>query len=514
MSLPINENSTKLSFKIQENKNSSLTEESSQNTSTICDICHKSFSTLGNMRNHKMTIHQNYRPYKCTFPGCNKKYSLQSGFIVHLRTHLGEKPFTCPICSKSFNEKGNLKTHLRFHSELRPFKCPQCDKSYKTNGHLKDHIDIQHKQIKKYECQFCGKKFGRISTLKSHIRTHNGEKKYKCKMEGCEKRFTEKGNMEIHYRRHLKKLNEFDEYLKNYKKKYGEKINKKDYEERIKEAIDHLKDIKKCELQQINLEKANGLLGLHDNHTKLIFLSNKINNIKNNDINNKNLNAHILQEKLPNSNNSDNGHIFNSNINNINMLAENNDKFNNNSTYINENYLNTNFIDCTNTVNNSLKNFSSLNNFNDYSSNENCVNNDKENQNFLGCFPIYPLNQEFHQNDQTIDNGYKIEFVKDIKDSSNCVTRPCSNNDLSLQKNSENLFIKEEDLYSKEELSKNNCNQSINDNSCEKESLIHNCDYPFFEAGQFLNEERMNNINDNMNEISETENLQKFQYIF
>ena len=512
MSLSTNENSIKLSFKIQDNKNLSLTyEESSRNNLNICDICHKSFSTLGNMRNHKMTIHQNYRPFKCTYPGCNKKYSLQSGFLVHLRTHFGEKPFICQICSKSFNEKGNLKTHLRFHSELRPFKCHICDKSYKTNGHLKDHIDIHHKLIKKYDCKICGKKFGRISTLKSHIRTHSGEKKYKCKMEGCEKRFTEKGNMEIHYRRHLKKLNKIDEYEKIKKKKYGEKIIKLDFEERIKEAINNLKDIKKSELQQINLEKANELF---DNNTKLFFLSHKNNNIKNNGINSNYLNAHNFPENLSYINNANNEIILNSNINNANILTQSNDRIKYNLKLINENKLNSNLIDCPNIVNNGPKNFNTLNNFNDYSSNENCINNDKENQNFLGYFPLYPPNQVFHQIDQMFDNENKIDLFKEIKDLSNSVTRPCSNNDLCLKKKTENIFVKEEDLYSEEELFKNSNSQGIDNNSCEKENLNHNCNYPFFYDGQFLNEERMNNINYNENDINEAKNLQKYQYIF
>ena len=61
-------------------------------------------------------------------------------------------------------------------------------------------------KIRKFACHFCDKKFGRISTLKAHIRTHTGEKNYQCKIEGCNKCFAEKGNMEIHYKRHLKRI--------------------------------------------------------------------------------------------------------------------------------------------------------------------------------------------------------------------------------------------------------------------------------------------------------------------
>ena len=239
----------KYPFYIQEspekNNNSLQTISKSQSEKkNECQICKKTFSTLGNMRSHFLTIHQNYRPYKCEFPGCDKRYSILSRYQVHIRTHEGKKPFICQICNKSFNEKGNLKTHLRFHSELRPFQCPQCNKSYKTNGHLKDHIEIQHNKIKKYVCDICNKKFGRISTLKAHIKTHTGEKKFKCKLEGCDKYFAEKGNMEIHYKRHLKKINKLDELNENTKKKnYGKKNIEIDFEKKIQEAIDNLKDL-------------------------------------------------------------------------------------------------------------------------------------------------------------------------------------------------------------------------------------------------------------------------------
>ena len=194
--------------KNNQNMITSVQSEAKKPNNKYCSICNKVFSTPINLRNHIKTIHDKNFPFKCTYPNCNKQYSIATRLKVHMRTHLGEKPYQCDICFKSFVEKGNLKTHKKFHSSLRPFKCPQCDKSYKTNGHLKDHIEIQHNKIKKFKCPICNNSFGRSSTLKSHIRTHTGEKTIKCKVEGCNKFFAEKGNMLIHYRRHAQRIEE------------------------------------------------------------------------------------------------------------------------------------------------------------------------------------------------------------------------------------------------------------------------------------------------------------------
>ena len=385
-----------------------------------CQICKKTFSTLGNMRNHLLTIHQNYRPYKCEFPGCDKRYSILSRYQVHIRTHEGKKPFICQICNKSFNEKGNLKTHLRFHSELRPFQCPHCTKSYKTNGHLKDHIEIQHKKIKKYVCETCNKKFGRISTLKAHIKTHTGEKNFKCKLEGCNKCFAEKGNMEIHYKRHLRKMNLLDqENLNSTKKNYGKKNIEIAFEKRIQEAIDNLKDLN----SNINDENKN-------NEKKITHTNMKNNNNINNNklfLNNVNNNEFISNEK--------------SNTKNLNLIAP---------TFINSDSdffrkLSGNELD---------KNLFKLN------KEQNIINNFKENQHFIS-FPSLILPQDLQHLDQYNPENKNEPKIEDYGG----MTRPESNVTLcNEQRPAEDAFLKEEDLESIDEGKNIQQNFFVNEN--------------------------------------------------
>ena len=494
-STPININSTKTISSLNEqekefNISKSTKNEEKNKKKNVCYICNKSFSTLGNMRNHIKTIHEKNRPFKCKYPGCNKEYSIESRYEVHLRTHKGEKPFICKICKKAFNEKGNLKTHLRFHSEKRPFKCQYCQKSYKINGHLKDHIDIQHNLIKKYACKFCSKKFGRISTLNAHIRTHTGEKNFKCKIEGCNKYFAEKGNMEIHYQRHLKKLNRLGEINGNIKKKkYGEKNIEEDYEKKIKDAIDCLNNTNiRKDISNSNLIKLNNKKSL----TSFIFNKDD-NNVK-------------FPQELKNNNFVNKSNLY-SNLNNVNIIMHSNDITNNNSRIINEN-------NCTNNLNNVLRNYKNLNNYSNKE--QNFIIGNETNNNIIGCLDLYPLIQEFYQIDPLAKREIKKDhlFNKETNDMNidfyNCITRPSSNATLCMKKKQPEIFAKEEDIFSVEEsLSNDNNMKNINDNSYLNENIsMQNYDFLDNQQG-CLNENKNNNFIHNFNDVNECNNLMK-----
>ncbi|KAF9003088.1 hypothetical protein BDQ17DRAFT_516547 [Cyathus striatus] len=51
-----------------------------------CEVCHKLFPRPSGLRTH-MHIHNNEKPYECSFPGCGKRFSVVSNAKRHERTH-------------------------------------------------------------------------------------------------------------------------------------------------------------------------------------------------------------------------------------------------------------------------------------------------------------------------------------------------------------------------------------------------------------------------------------------
>ena len=111
------------------------------------------------------------KQYLCDVPGCDKAFYQKTHLEIHTRAHTGVKPFLCkePSCGQRFSQLGNLKTHERRHTGERP-----------------------------YHCDICGKTFAQHGNVRAHKIVHTAAKPFTCKLDGCNKQFTQLGNLKSH----------------------------------------------------------------------------------------------------------------------------------------------------------------------------------------------------------------------------------------------------------------------------------------------------------------------------
>ncbi|XP_066995157.2 zinc finger protein 892 [Anabrus simplex] len=219
-------------------------------TKHVCPKCGFSTFRANNLRVHINMRHRGeYDNHVC--PVCGAKIKQKTAFLDHMRSHTGERPYSCHQCDSTFACIARLTVHRKAVHEPRQFTCKVCYKPFQTKHHLLRHSVI-HTKEKPFGCPFCLYTCNTQGNVTKHVKTvHNkpdfSYRRYKeqqlvdADAKSVKSEWIEKGQ----------KLTE--EYLQQLSSKLGRSVTLSELQEREAEKMKQMSfELLQAKLKRIN----------------------------------------------------------------------------------------------------------------------------------------------------------------------------------------------------------------------------------------------------------------------
>ncbi|XP_026747816.1 zinc finger protein 678-like isoform X2 [Trichoplusia ni] len=181
-----------------------------------CELCGKTFRDRTSLRTH-LFIHKGEKEYSC--PRCDKRFLFKKAMEVHLVTHdapahlycyecdmnfknrmsytqhmkyslkhidPAKLKYACQLCDKKFVKAIRLEEHnLAVHLKATPIRCTAqgCNFACSSRAVLRAHSRCVHRHaraLRNHVCHACGKTYTTKKSLEGHLRSHTGERPFKC----------------------------------------------------------------------------------------------------------------------------------------------------------------------------------------------------------------------------------------------------------------------------------------------------------------------------------------------
>lgn len=100
---------------------------------------------------------------------CKRTFCHLSALIAHNCTYSDMKN-KCMVCGRMFSRSWLLKGHMRTHTGERPYKCTHysCDRAFADKSNLRSHMLIHTVKTKNFFCEKCGRAFAQKRYLHKH----------------------------------------------------------------------------------------------------------------------------------------------------------------------------------------------------------------------------------------------------------------------------------------------------------------------------------------------------------